>query len=144
MTTENDFNKDEWGGSDEEQFVIPEGYFEQLPLMITSRIGEEENKGRKSVIIQMFLYGVSIAAMFIVISGMTYIMSDGTKSLASSISTEDIIESGVLYDTEESILTECLTDDQLASLSSSAEEKKVIEEYLVEDNTDISSMLNDL
>jgi hypothetical protein len=96
------------------------------------------------IIIQMFTYAAAIAAMFIAIIGISLWLSDGTKSLASSISTEEIIESEILYEADVTVLAESLYEEEVITESITPDESKEIEDYLVEENTDISIFINEL
>lgn len=139
-------------GQDKEQdelFQVPEGYFEQLPDRIMMRIHQEaplkivhsgSADGVQKTVIKLFAYAASIAAVFLVSIGISNYFHDGTKSLAATLTANEIIESGVLYDMDESLLAEHLTTEDLDDVVLTIEDEDAITEYLIERQTDLTPL----
>ena len=129
---------------DEDLFPVPEGYFDKFPESIITIVKKDDSHGGDNAgkVIRMFAYVAAIAAMFIMIIGVSEYFNDG-MSLANSITPTEIIESEELLDTDVTLLAESIpVEDLEADAPSTTEEQQAIEEYLVE-NADISLLITD-
>lgn len=163
MNHDNPNTLPEKGDDDSTLYPVPEGYFESLPDAIMARIeGEEEKEKKKEVevevekreeeegrgrnkrstkIIRLVTYVSSIAAVLLIAFGISMYFSDKNENQLSSVTAQDIIESGVLYEFDEHLLAEQIQlDEEDATVSN---ENKEIEEYLIDQNSDISTLIND-
>ncbi|MFI5217918.1 MAG: hypothetical protein ACHQNT_00405 [Bacteroidia bacterium] len=133
--------------SRENPFRVPDGYFNSLPSDVAEKIALEKAKSVKIIFIRRILQTkYAVAACLLIaalISGVIYFNQNKTvvnEQLA--LTTDDISSSIYFDDIDESILVEELS--QINNESSTDEQAKEIENYLIETQTDISHYVNEL
>lgn len=127
-------------------FQTPEGYFEKFPGNLADHIHAAPSNRN---FISSRLYVLAVTAMIAVIAGVLYFVNfTGEKASDPQLTSQEIIDSGVLAEMDEFILVEAfqiefnqetgITDsDSLAGITD-------FEDYLIENNTDISLIINEL
>lgn len=153
MSPENNNEKFESYQDHEKLFPVPDGYFESLPDVIMSRVKEipqmtvvhsvDKKSSGATVMLRLFSYAASVAAALVISAGIASYFSDGTGSLAESISLTELMESEDLYEIDETVLAEAIDTEDLYMAEIPAGETEV-EEYLIDQNSDISTLINDL
>ncbi len=130
-------------------FQTPEHYFEKLPVAIVDTIhnGNSVIPGRKWAPAGLLtLTGFAVVA---VVAGIFYFSNLKTeKTISPVLSYEQIVSSGVVADLDETMLFEELdsripTEKEAAQIQNT-EENEHLKEYLIENNTDITLIINEL
>jgi hypothetical protein len=126
-------------------FTVPEGYFDSFTSLISDRIAEANKKPQWITILQTifqpkFAFAV-VVLMVLAISGIFYFNSTkNNQNTAMALSYDDISNSVYMDDMDETVLMDELSkyneDDQ-----SNTEE---IKNYLIDNQTDISLIINEL
>lgn len=148
-TGNNDFNTDT-SGLDRigktNVFHTPEGYFEKFPGNLADHIHAVPSSRTFFTTRQ---YILAVTAMIAVIAGVLYFVNfTDEKTSEPKLTSEEIIDSGILADMDEFILIEAfqselnqdtgiLDTDTLAGTTD-------FEDYLIENNTDIILIINEL
>lgn len=141
MSTEDQYNFEKHPKrKPEDLFPLPPGYFEALPDLVMEKV--QENEPRIITLWSVTKLVASIAAIFIVCIGITRYTTEEETILAEDVtseqvSAEEIIDSGLL--SENDLIA--YADDFLPATDSHDSD---IEEYLIDQNSDMSFLLNDL
>lgn len=132
-------------------FSVPNDYFEHLPYTIGERINAEKHQTSwieklAWIIRPKFAIPVSMAIIVAVIGLTLNINTENTKDVEyasneSSISYEEIDKSHYLNDIDEAMLIE---EIEVEHISNSNKENEVIENYLMDNHTDVSQLINQL
>ncbi|MEY4594434.1 MAG: hypothetical protein RIQ47_844 [Bacteroidota bacterium] len=113
-------------------YAVPEGYFEELPIAIQNRISSTP----KSPVFTRPVLALSIAAV-LAITFFLFRSGDVTVTISadeSPITVAELEESHLLFDLDEDLLTAAYSEQ----LTESSEELKVVEDYLIENELDVS------
>ena len=122
-------------------FTAPEGYFNQLPVAIADQI----NAGKQPVTYArnykpVFL-GLSLILAIALILGVNYFRTIENKEVSQPvISYQDIH----LTELEDQVIYDEITVEDLADTTIQDAVKSEMYEYLIENNTDISLIINEL
>lgn len=125
-----------------EQFPVPDSYFQTFPAQILQKVKKEEGGGKVISLFTVVKYAVSIAAIFLGVVLISNYFQDGSGSLNSVNEATEIAYSEELSEEDLALLAANLDEVDLIE-EVSAEDKEVIEEYLIEQN-DITSIINEL
>ncbi|MCX6292126.1 MAG: hypothetical protein NT126_10220 [Bacteroidetes bacterium] len=128
-------------------FAVPEGYFDSLPSLVQQRIIDAKNK--KSIFgewISISLrpkYALAVVMVIILcIAGIRYLSKPvKVESPDNYLSCDDIQNSSYLATMDESTLVEAL---ELQSGSTEVNENAGMEQYLIDNDIDISQLENHL
>lgn len=135
------------GMKKENPFTVPEGYFDSLSARIQDRINAPQPKTVWEKLFQplqrpAFAYA-SITVAMLICAGVYFNQKQNpvaTKQVADvNITADDIYNSGIIYEYDESILTEVLAANTNTQQSSTE-----VEDYLIDSNTDESELINAL
>ena len=130
-------------------FQTPEHYFEKLPVAIADTIhkGNTVIPGRTWAPAGLLtLTGIAVLA---VVAGVFYFTNFITdKAVSPVLSYEEIVSSGVVAELDETMLFEELdsripSDNEVVEIQNT-EENEHLKEYLIENNTDITLIINEL
>ncbi len=131
-----------------EVFQTPPAYFDNLPLQIINRL--EQNRQPSSVFGISGFAKISIAAVMsvvLLISGW-YFFSDnsGSRMQQQAFSYDELLNSGLVYDFENRLLIEHYFQTTQIDSSGNAipDNDQSINNYLIENDTDISLIINEL
>lgn len=122
-------------------FTVPEGYFNQLPGAVADKItaGKQPvNYGRnyKPVVL-----GLSLIMAIALIFGVNYFRTIDNKEVSQPIiSYQDIHLTGL----EDEVIYDEITVEDLADTTVQDAVKSEMYDYLIENNTDISLIINEL
>ena len=127
-------------------FEIPGGYFDSLPGIIQQRIADHKKKNIFEKWIVIFLqpkYSLSLATFIILlIFGLKYFTkSTQTESSNDPLSYNEMINSGYISELDESILIDILEDE---NKNENVKEDNSLEQYLIDNDIDISQLENRL
>lgn len=131
----------------ENPFTVPDGYFDTLSSRIRDRINAPQPKTVWEKLFQplqrpAFAYTCITIAMLIC-AGVYFNQKPNpvtTKQVAEvNITVNDIYNSGIIYEYDESTLTEVL-----AANTSTQQTSTEVEDYLIDSNTDESDLINAL
>jgi hypothetical protein len=131
----------------QEHFKVPEGYFDSLPTIIQQRIIDEKKKRVNwgEILDGIFFrpkYALVLAsvAILIVFSVKYFNRPISVQPMVAEISASDIGNSTYLADMDESLLA-----NAVAAQTATGEEKDAsLENYLIENNIDISQLTEHL
>lgn len=132
--------------SGETPFRAPAGYFDSLPTLISEKISAQNSKPWWSIFIQNIFQPKYVVAACVfgvaVISGVVYFnQPENIKDIEIILSYEDVSNSAYMDDLDESLLVEELSKYDNTSYD---EQSKDIENYLIDSQTDISLIENEL
>lgn len=122
-------------------FTVPEGYFNQLPGAIADQI----NAGKQPVIngrnYKPVVLGLSLIVAIALIFGVNYFRTIDNKEVSQPIiSYQDIHLTGL----EDEVIYDEITVEDLADTTVQDAVKSEMYDYLIENNTDISLIINEL
>ena len=127
-------------------FLAPEGYFESLPSTIQQRISDTRNRNtignRIAFIFRPQLSLATAALVIIIIAGILYITRPTVVTAPDNfLSCEEVKNSSYLGDIDESMVIEVLEQQQK---SNTVKEDNSLEQYLIDNDIDISQLENRL
>lgn len=129
--------------SNESPFNVPDGYFESLPTLIETRIAEEK-KGKIVSIFRLVLqpkYAVAACLVtFALVTAVLYNRTHETPPVEILLSYDELSASVYFNDINEELLVEELSSLGISSDNSSLE----LENYLLENTNDLSTLENEL
>lgn len=134
-------------------FLTPDNYFEKLPLDISDKIQSGKGLHGKFTLVQSRgpLLNLRLIAVFVVlistISGGIFYWNKTQNSNQNEnvLSFEDLINSEFVSELDESMLVDAYTSGTIQTDEDLNEtENSILEDYLIENNTDITLIMNDL
>ena len=129
----------------ENVFYTPENYFEKLPSNISDRIHKKSTTPELAKVwspVRILSY--STLAVLIVVAGWFYFSNPASEKIAPSVLTyEDLDKSGIVSEMDETMLMEEYTVAANAQIDV-VENQEVFKEYLIDNNTDITLIINEL
>lgn len=131
----------------ENPFSVPEGYFDSLPMNIQQRIVDEKKK--KSIFGEWLSisfrpkYALAfVTVVLLALFGIMYLMKPKTVEAPDNyVSCEDVKNSSCFNDIDESTLVEILEHQDK---NANVKEDNSIEQYLMDNDIDISQLENHL
>jgi len=128
-------------------FHTPEHYFEKLPVAVADSIhkGAEPAAQRNWVPARIF----ALAGLAAIVAGILYFKNPSNeKSSDSVLSYEEVVNSGVVAELDEVMIYDELDSrtptEKEATQSEITAENDHLKEYLIENNTDIALIINEL
>jgi hypothetical protein len=127
-------------------FIAPDGYFDSLPTIISERITAEKEKPFwvtwRTIVLRPRLTAALVSVLMVAgawwyFSNRTGNNQNGSEEIA--VTYADIVESGIFYEWDELLLVE-----ELAANSTDEPESTDMENYLIENETDINNLINEL
>lgn len=130
-------------------FKTPENYFELLPIQISDRIqsGKSVRETTAAFVFSKLHLITTLGIVACLIAGGIFYLNlsnSGSKS-EQILSSDDLINAGIVTEIDENILIE-----EYAELSTTSQESQKVaqnislEDYLIENNTDITLIINEL
>lgn len=123
-------------------FTAPDGYFDSLPTIITERITAEKEKPWLTKVFEQLLqpkFTAALAALVLAAGAWWYLGDRIQPSNEIALTYTDLAESEFFYDLDEQLLVE-----ELAENTSSETGNTDLENYLLENETDIDNLINEL
>jgi len=143
--TDADSNEKFASRSDKDFYKVPEGYFEELSSNISDKIAAPNNTVNESVFSSIFKtrYLIPVAGVAIIAIAFIVLPFDGSDNTINQteITTLSIEESGIVDDIEESLIVESYI---LETLDVPEETSTDIEDYLINNNIELSQIINEL
>ena len=133
----------------ENVFQTPEHYFEKLPVSVSDRIhsgaGKSTNIGWSPVRILSY----STLTALLVVAGWFYFSNPAAEKVAPSVLTYEYLDkSGMVTEMDETMLMEEYVAQQNAESTDlqteAVDNQEILKEYLIENNTDITLIINEL
>lgn len=142
-------------------FAVPDGYFDELPALVQERCIASQRKASWAGWLARLLrprFAAAAVAIVLVVITITFLMNgndtrvDNTdlvadnKMAVDSIAADTAFDLEGLYSLDETALFESLDGEQVAQMSEDAidiSEEEVMD-YLLENNVDVSSLVNEL
>lgn len=129
-----------------DSFTVPENFFEKFPVMVSDKIHAQKNKSWWSELANVILkpaYALPVVAI-IAFGTYTYLNNQTiiTPAEILSVTVEDLSKDEILSQLDENIIT-----DEIASITPEENlttETTDIENYLIDNNTDINTLANEL
>ncbi|MDQ3052234.1 MAG: hypothetical protein M3Q95_15255 [Bacteroidota bacterium] len=127
-------------------FQTPANYFEKLPVILTDRIHRAPVQ-QNLLTSRMFI--VAITTMIAIVAGVLYFVNyTNEKTVAPQLTSDEIIDSGVFAEMDEFMLVEAFQTELYTESEALQPEMNPVsnqmEEYLIENNTDITLIINEL
>ncbi|MBL0342816.1 MAG: hypothetical protein IPP71_19155 [Bacteroidetes bacterium] len=131
-------------------FLTPDNYFEKLPLEISDKIQSGKTLQGKFGLVQNHLNRRLLTAFMVLVvtiaGGILYWNKTQNPNQSETVlSYEDLINSDFVSELDESMLVDAYmsetinTDEDLNEVDNT-----ILEDYLIENNTDITLIINDL
>lgn len=128
-------------------FTTPVNYFDKLPLEVADKIHSERNDAglyRSSV---PKLIGFATLIAIVIAGGVLLYNGSNSKKISESVLTyDDLINLEMVTEIDESMIFEAYTES--SNLSGNQNQQSVetteLEDYLIENNTDITLIINEL
>jgi len=133
--------------SNENPFHVPEGYFQSLPAVVRQKISENNRRSGINEWIGRFLFRPKYVLAFgiillMLVFGIKYFNQKGIQRLEDvQISCDDLKNSDYLAEVDESLILDAL--EQQAP-NENMKEDQSIEQYLIDNDVDISQLENHL
>jgi len=134
--------------SGENPFRVPEGYFDSLPTVIQHRITEQNKKrsripGWASLLLRPRLSLALAALIILLVFGIRYFTRTTTiVAQENSVSSEEIQNSICFSDLDESVMIDAL--EQQPNKNMNTKDDNSLEQYLIDNDVDISQLENHL
>ncbi|MEP7168810.1 MAG: hypothetical protein ABI855_05520 [Bacteroidota bacterium] len=133
--------------SRENPFKVPDGYFDSFPTIISERIASHKSKPGWIIFLQNVFQPKYVVAMFVfavaLTSGVVYFNQQTTiPNQEIILSYDDLNKSNYIDQMDENDLADAYTSN--ADADKSTENNTEIENYLIDNQTDISIIENEL
>jgi hypothetical protein len=127
-------------------FRVPDGYFDSLPMAVQQRIADAKKKNIFEewiavVLLPKFSLSLSIFIILLIFGIKYFTKTAGTKSSTDALSYNEIINSEYVSELDESVLIDILEDE---NRNESVNEDNSLEQYLIDNDVDISQLENRL
>ena len=128
-------------------FIVPENFFEKFPVMVSDKIHAEKNKSWWEVVMQSVLkpkFALPVAVL-IAFGSYTYL---NQQTVIAPVETETVTAEDLSQDEILSQLDENTISDEYATIttdeSATTTETTEMENYLIDNNTDLNTLENEL
>lgn len=122
-------------------FSVPDGYFNQLPIEIADKISAGKQPVTFARNYKPVALGLSLLLAIALIFGVNYFRTIDNKEVSQPvISYQDIHLTGL----EDQVIYDEITVEDLADTTVQDAVKSEMHDYLIENNTDISLIINEL
>ena len=128
-------------------FRVPENYFEKLPVEIADKIHSGAAERVSSPVLRPVFIGLTALCAIIITIGLFYFNSTNYKELTQPrFSYNDLDSSGYIASMDENLITDELAGQniQIEDASPASAETDQIKDYLIDNNTDITLIINEL
>ncbi len=128
-------------------FQTPEHYFEKLPASISEKIHEGKSGVTSNKWIPAKVLAFAVVVLVVILSGVFYFNhQDEKQAFTPILSYDDIIGSGMVSQMDETLLLEVYESgvEINDSATISTTETNHLQDYLIENNTDITLIINEL
>jgi len=132
--------------SSENPFKVPEGYFDSLPTVIQQRIVEGKNKS----VFEEWIAALRFKPKYVfAVAAVTILLVFGIKYFTTSpvievqnnyLSCEEVKSSSYMNDMDETTLIDVLEQENKSTSKETVKEDNSIEQYLLDNNVDISQL----
>jgi hypothetical protein len=125
-------------------FSVPEGYFDKLPLQIVDKI--HYNTVPPFFTLPRLAVIVTILAFVLIAGGAYFFTSSMNEKAEITLTYDEILRSGITYEMDEQFLLEhyyslpAVTNEN----EDATELQKSMNDYLIENNIDITLIINEL
>jgi|SRR6185436_4161051 len=130
----------------ENPFKVPEGYFDSFPSIVSERIASQKSKPGWVILFQNIFQPKYVIAMFVfaaaLTSGIVYFNQSKTTGQEIILSYDDLSKSNYIDQIDEHDLIDAYISD--ADADKSNENNSEIENYIIDNQTDISLIENEL
>lgn len=131
------------------EFQVPAGYFDSLPSIIQERCIESSRTtiSEKLERFKFYLYRLAIPVSFaaiIVFFGLNYLNPADVDNDLTAAEISIILEEDVNISIEETMLIEALMENESAQSAEFADEDEGLIDYLIDNDIDLSSIINEL
>ena len=148
---ENQYNNNENNSGDlfkdrnrQNVFQTPDDFFEKLPGKISDRIRSDVPVSTSTVFTTPKLIGIAACLAVVIIAGMFYVNTLNDQHATATVwSYDDLIGSGIQMD-EGLILEAYEPESATGNIDKNGNETQHLQDYLIENNTDISLIINEL
>ncbi len=136
----------------ENPFLVPDGYFENFSSRLQDKLAEERKKEERSLylVLKPFIYTVSSVAAILILTFIFYkaIVDKGNTAVPSNSEIAAMFEEDV-YDLEDTYLSdnysnELEADDLMFSNEDDPSYEDEIIQYLLDENVEIETIVNEL
>jgi hypothetical protein len=129
------------GNGKQNPFSTPEGYFEKLPYEIADRVHTSKSGTIQSILSFKTIMISGVAAMLLVVA--MFLINKRNEVYKHELTAEDITTSVLMTEIEESVIIDELQSSSFAEVTPVAENEH-IHDYLIENQTDITLIINEL
>ena len=131
------------------EFQAPDGYFDSLPSIIQERCLESSRSAisEKLERFRFYFYRLVIPVSFaaiIIFFGLNYLNPADVDNDLTAEEISIILEEDVSISIEETLLIEILMENESAQSAEFADEDEDIIDYLIDNDIDLSSIINEL
>lgn len=126
-------------------FHTPEYYFVKLPVQVADSI--HRNAPNRNWNMARVISLTGLAAVLIVAVSFYFTGSNFEKETSTELSYDDLLNSGMVAEMDENLLFEeyeFITSEKIISNTEIEDDAEHLKEYLIESNTDITLIINEL
>jgi len=129
------------GNGKQNPFSVPGGYFEKLPYEITDRVHTDKSGTIQTILSFKTIMVSGVAAVLLIVA--MFLINKKNDVYKHELTAEDITTSVLMTDIEESVIIDELQAPSFAEVTTVAENEP-IHDYLIENQTDITLIINEL
>lgn len=129
-----------------DSFTVPENFFEKFSVIVSDKVQAQKNKSWLDVLMQSVLKPVYALPVVAVIAFGSYKYLQPTNPVATTeavVTVEDLSQDEIISQLDENIITDEVADLTTEDNTTSSETSD-IENYLIDNNTDINTLANEL
>ncbi len=134
------------GWPKKDPYVAPEGYFDELQGAISNKVSSGRHDSRFSRLLDANILPLKLAALVVILLGAVYLVvinKEKDQKVADSITFEAIENSDLLYELEEKMIVDTYSSSSVSGDQNLASNEPVVD-YLIENNIEVSQILNEL
>jgi len=128
-------------------FSVPANYFEKLPIEISDKISSQKTAEKGVLFTFPKLVMAAAVVIAVIVTGSMYYLNSGKSEKSQVVLTyDDLIQSGIAYEYDDLMLMEHYYSFQNGDnpVNDSANVHNSMNDYLIEDNIDITLIINEL